>query len=225
MRVVIRIGGSVIASPTNISLISEYSSLLTRLKTEGFEIAAVVGGGALARKFIKIGNQLELSEEDQDWLAIYVSRLYALALSLKLGDEGIGHVPSSIKEIKEALNQGRIVVVGGLKPGMTTDTVAAHVAKQMGAKILVKATDQDGVYTKDPRKFPSTKKLFNLSYKELTTFLEKDRHKAGIHQILDPTAVKILEKENMTVKVVNGFDPQNIDDALKGKKVGTTIAE
>ncbi|MFP3985300.1 MAG: UMP kinase, partial [Candidatus Bathyarchaeia archaeon] len=77
MLVVLRIGGSVIASPTNTELIHQYAKLLKKLRKNGHQIITVVGGGTLAREFIKIGNQLSLSEEAQDWLAIYVSRLYA----------------------------------------------------------------------------------------------------------------------------------------------------
>jgi len=75
--VVIRIGGSVIASPTNPELINEYAKLLQKLRKDGHKIVTVVGGGSLAREFIKTGNQLSLKEEEQDWLAIHVSRLYA----------------------------------------------------------------------------------------------------------------------------------------------------
>ena len=42
--------------------------------------------------------------------------------------------------------------MGGLKPGITTDAVAALVAERVNADLLVKGTDQDGVYDKDPRK-------------------------------------------------------------------------
>jgi len=131
------------------------------------------------------------------------------------------NVPTSLSKAVEALREGRIVVMGGLKPGMTTDTVAAYVAKEAKAQLLVKATDQDGIYTKDPRKH----KLDNLTYKDLTQLFEQNRHKAGIHQIIDPVAVKILQKINIKTVVVNGYDPQNIRQAVEGKKIGTMITE
>jgi len=225
MLVVIRLGGSVIASPKNLKLINEYAKLLQKLGENGYKIVTVVGGGSLAREFIETGNQLGLKEKEQDWLAIHVSRLYAQLFAFKLGRDGTQDVPTSLSKAVEALREGRIVVMGGLKPGMTTDTVAAYVAKEAKAQLLVKATDQDGIYTKDPRKHEDAKKLDNLTYKDLTQLFEQNRHKAGIHQILDPVAVKILQKTNTKTIVVNGYDPQNIRQAVEGKKIGTLITE
>ena len=51
----------------------------------------------------------------------------------------------------------------------------------------------------------------------------EDRHKAGLHQILDPEAVKILKNKRVRVVVVNGFKPENVLAAVKGEKVGTLI--
>jgi len=223
MLVVIRIGGSIIASPTNPKLMSQYAELLEKLRKNGYEVATVVGGGALARKFIRIGSQLGLTEEAQDWLAIHISRLYALLLSLKLG---VGEtVPYSINEAFKGLKKDRIVIMGGLKPGMTTDTVAAYIAQETKAQLLVKATDQDGIYDKDPRKHKDAKKLDKTTYRNLMQLLEQNRHKAGIHQILDPVAIKILQKTNIKTIVVNGYNPQNIQRALEGKKIGTIITQ
>ncbi len=225
MLVVIRVGGSVIASPINPELVDQYVKLLRRLRKKGYNIVTVVGGGALAREFIKIGNQLGLDEEAQDWLAIHVSRLYALLFALRLGRDGTGNVPTTIAEAVGALKKGRIVVMGGLKPGMTTDTVAAHVAQKTKAQLLVKATDQDGIYDKDPRKYMDAKKLNRISYQALSKLLEQDRHKAGIHQILDPVAVKILQKTHVKTIVVNGYNPKNIQHAIEDKKIGTTVTQ
>ena len=73
MRIVIRIGGSVVASPINPALIGRYIELLKNLKMQGHELAVVVGGGALARDFIKIAKNLDLDERAQDEVAISVS--------------------------------------------------------------------------------------------------------------------------------------------------------
>jgi len=225
MFIVIRIGGSVIASPTNPKLINQYVELLKKLRENGYKIVTVIGGGALAREFIKAGNQLGLSEEAQDWLAINVSRLYALLITLKLNETGMKDIPTSISGAVEAIKKDKIVVMGGLKPGMTTDTVAAYIAQKMKAQLLVKATDQDGIYNKDPRKYEDAEKLDETTYHDLTQLFEQNRHKAGIHQILDPVAIKILQKTNIKTIIVNGYNPQNIQCAIEGKKIGTAITE
>ncbi len=225
MLIVIRIGGSVIASPLNPKLIEQYTELLKKLRKNGNKIIAIVGGGALAREFIKMGSQLGLNEEAQDWLAIHVSRLYAQLFTLKLGENGTGNVPTSIDEAVRALGKERIVVMGGLKPGITTDTVAAYIAQRTKAQLLVKATDQDGIYNRDPRRYKDAEKLDKIAYSDLTQFLEQNRHKAGIHQILDPVAVKTLRSIKIKTIVVNGYKPQNIQYAVEGKKIGTAITE
>ncbi len=225
MLVVIRLGGSIIASPINPQRINQYVELLKQLSGDGHNVITVVGGGALARELIRTGSTLGLSEEAQDWLAIHVSRLYALIFALKLGEAGTGKVPTSVREAANALKENRIVVMGGLRPGMTTDAVAAHVAQEVKAQLLVKATDQEGIYTKDPRKYKDAKKLDKITFKKLARLLEQNRHKAGIHQILDPVAVEILQKTRTRTIVVNGGNPRNLHAAVEGKKVGTVIAE
>ena len=223
MRVVIRVGGSVVASPPNSKLMGEYVDLLKKLKKEGHEVVAVVGGGALARDFIRVAGEMGLSESDKDWAAIFVSRLFALLFVMRLGDLCCGTVPVSIDEAVDCFKQGKIVVTGGLKPGMTTDAVAAMIAEKLKAGLLVKATDQEGVYTKDPDKFPDAKKINRISFEDLFTLLEEDKHKAGIQQILDPVAVQILQESRIRTVVVNGFKPNNISLVMKGEKIGTTI--
>lgn len=223
MRIVIRLGGSVVATPVNTQLISEYAKILKKLKAEGHTIAVVVGGGTLAREFIKITKELGLAEKDQDDLAISVSRLYAQLFAKMLGEAGCEKIPVSVEEAVHCLEEGKIAVVGGLKPGMTTDTVAALMAESMSAEMLIKATDQEGVYTKDPRKHPDAVKLDRISFEELPNVLAEDKHKAGIHQILDPEAIKVLKARRIKVRVLNGFKPENLLLAVEGKTVGTLI--
>ena len=223
MRIVIRVGGSVVASPLNPVLIGRYVDLLKDLKEQGHEIVAVVGGGALARDFIRVAGELGLDETNRDWAAIYVSRLFAHLFVMRLEDAGCGTVPASLEEAVTCLRHGKIVVMGGLKPGMTTDTAAAMIGERVDANLWVKASNVDGIFTKDPKKYPEAKKIDELRPDDLAQLFEENRHKAGIHQILDPEAVKILRKGGMKMVVVNGFEPENVLLAVKGETIGTTI--
>ena len=223
MRIVIRLGGSVIATPVNTSLIEKYAEILKELKAKGHELAVVVGGGALARDFIKIAKELGLEEKDQDDLAISISRLFAQLFTKTLGEFSCEKVPLSVEETVQCLEKGKIAVLGGLKPGMTTDTVAALIAERINAGMLVKATDQEGVYNKDPRKYPDAVKLDKLKFEDLEQVLTEKKHRAGIHQILDPEAVKVLKAKRIKVLVLNGYKPQNILLAVEGRSVGTVI--
>jgi uridylate kinase len=113
--------------------------------------------------------------------------------------------------------------MGGLKPGMTTDTVAALIAGETNADLLIKATDQEGVYDKDPRKYTDAVKLEHLSFDDLSRVFAEDKHKAGIHQVIDPEAVRILMRKRVRVVVVSGFKPENVLGVVEGKSIGTTI--
>jgi len=223
MRIVMRIGGSVVASPINPALISRYIELLKDLKMQGHELAVVVGGGALARDFIKVAKNLGLDERAQDDVAISVSRIFAQLFLKKLGELGCEAIPLTVEDAVKCLRDGKVAVMGGLKPGMTTDTVAALIAEKVNADLLIKATDQEGIYDKDPRKHADAVMLKHLSFEELSNVFAEDKHKAGIHQILDPEAVKILKRKRVRVVVVNGFKPENILAVVKGKHIGTVI--
>lgn len=219
----VRIGGSVVASPVNTELISKYAEIVQTLKGQGHEVAVVVGGGSLARDFIAIAKKLGLDEPAQDEIAISVSRLFAQLFLKKLGERGCKKVALTLDDAAECLSEGKIIVMGGLKPGITTDAVAALVAERIKAGLLVKGTDQDGVYDKDPRKHADAVKLDHLSFDDLANVFSENKHKAGMHQIIDPEAVKVLKRRRMKLIVVNGFKPANILAAVSGESVGTMI--
>ena len=223
MRIVIRIGGSVVASPVNTELMSKYADIIKTLKQQGHEVAVVLGGGALAREFIGIAKNLGLDMTGQDEIAISCSRLFAQLFLKKIGEAGCSKVAITLDDAAQCLGEGKIVVMGGLKPGITTDAVAALVAERVSAELLVKGTDQDGVYDKDPRKHPDAVKLDELSLEDLAKVFEHNVHKAGIHQIIDPEAIKVLKRKRLKLVVVNGFKPENIVAAIKGENVGTVI--
>jgi uridylate kinase len=198
--------------------------LLLDLKRKGHVIACVVGGGALSRELIRTAKSMGLDEAGQDEVAISVSKLVAQLFVLKLGEAGAGRVPPAVEDAAKLVEEGKVVVMGGLKPGMTTDAVAAMLAERIAADLLVKASDQDGVFNRDPRKFPDAHLLDSLRFDDLGKLFEADRHRAGIHQILDPEAVRLLEKRRIKTVVVNGSKPMNVMLAVEGRKVGTVIS-
>jgi uridylate kinase len=224
MRIVVRIGGSVVASPVNTELMSKYVDIIKTVKRQGHEVVAVLGGGALAREFIVIAKNLGLDSTGQDEIAISCSRLFAQLFLKKLGEAGCSRVAITLDDAAQCLGEGKIVVMGGLKPGITTDAVAALVAERVNAELLVKGTDQNGVYNKDPRKHSDSVKIDRLSIDDLASVFEENVHKAGIHQIIDPEAIKVLKRKRLKLVVVNGFNPENILAAIEGENVGTLIS-
>ena len=223
MRLVVRIGGSVVASPVNAELMSQYAELIKTVKSQGHEVAVVLGGGALAREFIKIARDLGLDMQAQDEVAISCSRLFAQLFLKRLGEVGCSKVVITLDDAQACLAAGKIVVMGGLKPGITTDAVAALVAERINADLLVKGTDQEGVYNKDPKTNPDAVKLDRLTFDSFSKIFEGSVHTAGIHQIIDPEAIKVLKRHRVKLFIVNGFKPRNILAAVNGEKVGTVI--
>ena len=223
MRVVVRIGGSVVGSPIKAELIGKYVDLLKELKDKGHDVVAVVGGGSLARDFIRVAADLGLEEAHRDWAAIYVSRLFAQLFLLRLGEVGYKTVPVSLDAAETYLQNGKVVVMGGLRPGMTTDAVAALIGERVHADLLIKGSNVDGIYTKDPNKYSDAEKLDKLKFDDLGMVFEANTHRAGINQIIDPEAVKILQRCKLRTIVVNGYDVKNLLAAVEGTQVGTLI--
>jgi len=224
LRLVIRIGGSVVASPVNTELMGKYAGIIKTIKQQGHDVVVVLGGGALAREFIGLARNLSLDMTAQDEIAISCSRLFAQLFLKKIGEAACSKVAVTVDEAAECLGRGKIVVMGGLRPGLTTDAVATLVAERINAELLVKGTDQNGVYDKDPRKHTDAVKLDQLSVEGLAKIFEHNEHKAGIHQIIDPEAIKVLKRNRLKLVVVNGFVPENILAAIKGENVGTVIS-
>ncbi|MCW4003333.1 MAG: UMP kinase [Candidatus Bathyarchaeota archaeon] len=224
MRIVVRIGGSVVASPINTELLGKYAKIIRAIREQRHEVAVVLGGGALAREFIGIAKNLGLDMDAQDEVAISCSRLFAQLFLKKLGDVACEKVAVTLDDAAECLDRGKVVVMGGLKPGITTDTVATLLAERVGADLLLKGTDQDGIYNKDPRKHPDAVKLDRLSFEELAGVFEQNEHKAGIHQVIDPEAIKVLKRNRVKTVVVSGFVPENMLAAVRGENVGTVIS-
>jgi len=73
MKLVIRVGGSVVASPFNPELINAYVDLLLSLKRQGHVVGAVIGGGSLSRELINTARAMGLNATAHYEVAISVS--------------------------------------------------------------------------------------------------------------------------------------------------------
>jgi len=221
MKTVLRIGGSVLGSPPSAAVVNEFSDVVSKLNYEGHSVAVIVGGGQVSRDYIKSASQMGLSPYQQDTVAIHASRLNARLVAMKLG--GVSSVPTSIDGMLQRLARNRVAVMGGLRPGITTDTVAAMVASRWRADILVKASDQNGIYTEDPRTNKRAKKLDKITYERMKQILG-GTHKPGIHSIVDPVAVDLLLESRTRLVVLNGADPKGVLKAVHGEKIGTVVS-
>ena len=210
-----------LGSPPSAKVVNAYAEVIADLNFEGHSVAVVVGGGEISREYIRSAAAMGLSTYQQDTVAIHASRLNARLVAMKLG--GVSSVPTSIDGMLQRLARNRVAVMGGLKPGITTDTVAAVVAAKWRADILVKASDQNGIYTEDPRVNKKAKKLDRLSYDKMKQILGGS-HRPGIHSIVDPVAVDQLVESRVRLVVLNGADPKGVIKAIHGEKIGTVVS-
>lgn len=220
-KAVLRIGGSVLGSPPHPKLLKEYAEVISEASKAGLAVGVVVGGGPVARAYIGAAKELLLPREGQDMIAIEASRLNAKLLAMTLG---VKRVSTTIQGMILELDKNGVGVMGGLRPGITTDTVAAILGDAWHCDLLIKASDQEGVYTADPKTDKGAKLLYKMSYQELVKVLGGGRHRPGIHSIVDPVAAKFVAKHKLTLVVTNGFHPSNVRKALLGERVGTLVS-
>ena len=223
MRIVVKLGGHVFPLKLDAERISGYVRVLKKLKREGHELVVVTGGGGNARLYIDAARRLGANEALCDELGIEGARLNARLLIASLGEDAYPNVPRSVREVSAAFESGKIVVLGGILPGQSTDSVAAMVSELIGASMLVKATDTDGIYTADPEKDPKAKKLDEVSCVQLREMLLSMPMGAGEYELLDPVAVRIVERSGIPLWVVDGRKPENVERVVKGEKIGTLV--
>lgn len=223
MRIVVKLGGHIFPLKLDAERISGYVRVLKKLKKEGHKLVVVTGGGGNARLYIDAARRLGANEALCDELGIEGARLNARLLIASLGQDAYPNVPRSVREVNAAFESGKIVVLGGILPGQSTDSVAAMASELIGASMLVKATDTDGIYTADPKKDPKAKKLDEVSCAQLQEMLLSMPMGAGEYELLDPVAVRIVERSGIPLWVVNGQKPENIERVVKGEKIGTLV--
>ncbi len=223
MKIVIKIGGYAFPSETDLNVISEYAQLLKKLRKEGHDIVAVTGGGENARKYIKSARELGGTESFCDWMGIQVSRLNAYLLITELKEDVYPNPPTSVNELLEMFTTEKIVILGGLQPGQSTNAVAAIAAEAIRAHMLINTTDVEGVYTADPKKDPRAKKIPVITVNELFDIVSRDKIFAGSYKLFDLSAVKIIERSKIPTWIVDGRNVKNVLRVINGEKVGTQI--
>lgn len=223
MKAVVKISGSVFPESLETGLIRSYAAELRTLRAEGHELIVVAGGGANARNYIRALRELGGSESHCDEIGIRVSRLNALLLISALGDAAHPLVPEDLGQLLAYFSTGRMVVMGGLQPGHSTNAVAALAAEAIRAGLLVNATDVDGIYTADPKADPSARKLDEIRARELLKMVLEGSLWAGAYELIDPVAVGIIARSNIPTLVLDGMDPKNLTKAIRGERIGTKI--
>ncbi len=222
MRIVIKVGGSAIAPSLEAKRFSDYAKVIRSLAQE-HTVLVVVGGGTPARQYINVTKELKASNALRDLIGIGVSRLDARLLISAMDDAAYPEPPRDYQEANLAMYSDKIVIMGGVQPGQTTDAVAAILAEYVHADLLIRTTSVDGVYTADPKVDKTAKKIEHMTPQQLLELVAKMEMVAGANNIFDMLGAQIVKRSHIPMVVINGNDPKNIIDAVNGKKIGTLI--
>lgn len=221
--VVVKIGGHAFPSELDLERVSTYAKLFKRLKGEGHRVIVVTGGGEGARKYIKTARALGGSEGLCDLMGIHFSRLNARLLIAGLGEDAYSEPPTSVEEVRRAFETGKIVVLGGLQPGQSTNAVGILSAEAVGADLFINATDVEGVYTADPKKDPKARRMDVVGADELLKMFIAEPLEAGAYELFDPLAVMVVKRSGIPTRIIDGRDVKNIERAVRGERIGTLI--
>ena len=192
----------------------------------GVEVAIVVGGGNIWRG----RSSGKMDRTRADYMGMLATVINAMAIGDALESLGLDvrvQTAISMTAIAEPyirnravrhLEKGRVVIFGcGVgSPFFSTDTASSLRAAEIGADIILKATLVDGVYDKDPHKFPDAVRYKELSFTEM---LEK------YLGVMDLTAATMCKYNHIPVMVFSLEDPANIVRAVCGEDVGTIVKE
>lgn len=219
-RIVIKLSGRIF-SMDNVKMLKDYASFLVKI-SKICQPIVIAGGGNIARHYITHARSSGADESTLDELGIEISRLNAKLLIYALKNKAYSHPPTTLQEVRHAVDDGLIVVTGGLHPGQSTNGTAALIAEKINAEQFLNATDVDGVYDKDPNKFKNAKKFKRIELKNLKNMLVHEDSIAGGYDLMDIVALKIIERSKIKTRILKA-DIKTLEKAIKGVDVGTEI--
>lgn len=189
----------------------------------GVGIGIVCGGG----NFLRGRDAHVMDRETADYTGMLATVMNSLVLKdtfTRIGSQVYNQTGLSVKTIddidceksRKAINDGKIVIFGGGtgKPFFSTDTGASLRAIDIGANVIVKLTNVDGVYDKDPNKFSDAVKYDRVSYQEV---LDK---KLGI---MDLEAIEMCRDNNIEIVVTDINDLDCLIDVYNNGNKGTRV--
>ena len=206
--------------------LSQYAADVKAAVNAGVEVAIVIGGGNIFRGMSGVAQGFDRVQGD------YMGMLATLINSMSLQGElekqglktellsGLAIEPickaMSRRRAKEAMAEGRVVIIGGGSgnPFFTTDTASALRAVEIEADAILKGTRVDGIYTSDPEKDPTATKYGELTFQEALSKRLK---------VMDLTAFALCEENNLPIYVFDMNKPGNLLKVVSGEAVGTEV--
>lgn len=207
-------------------VIASYAKQIKEIVDLGVEVSIVIGGGNIFRGLS--GAAQGVDRVTGDHMGMLATVINSLALQNSIEKLGIPtRVQTAIEMPKVAepfikrraqrhLEKGRVVIFGAGtgNPYFTTDTAAALRAIEMETDVVIKATKVDGIYDKDPVKYPDAKKYETVTYNEV---LAKDL------KVMDATAISLCRENKLPIIVFNSLIEGNLKKVVMGEHIGTTV--
>ena len=207
-------------------VITSYAKQIKEIADLGVEVSIVIGGGNIFRGIS--GAAQGVDRVTGDHMGMLATVINSLALQNSIEKLGVPtRVQTAIEMPKIAepfikrraqrhLEKGRVVIFGAGtgNPYFTTDTAAALRAIEMETDVVIKATKVDGIYDKDPVKYPDAKKYETVTYNEV---LAKDL------KVMDATAISLCRENKLPIIVFNSLDEGNLKKVIMGEHIGTTV--
>lgn len=208
--------------------IFQISSEIASAREHGVNLGVVVGGGNIFRG--SWAADLGIKPLMGDHVGMTATVLNALIMRSTLEKLGIRCRVMSAFEVggfvelfemdraRRHLESGRVLLFAGGtgNPCFTTDSAAALRAVQIDADVMIKATQVDGVYDRDPRKFSDALFFETITPGQVISM--------GL-QVMDAASAEILGRKKIPIIVLNLHQPGNLLKALAGEPVGTLIIE
>lgn len=229
-RVLLKLSGEALAGDLGYGIdpkvVDDLAEEIADIVHDGVQLAVVVGGGNIFRGLA--GSAEGMDRAQADYIGMLATVMNALALQDSFARHGVfSRVQSAInmQEVSEPyirrrairhLEKGRVVILaaGTGNPYFTTDTTAALRACELDVDCLMKATKVDGVYDSDPKTNPDAKRFDRISYMEVLN--------RGLN-VMDATATSLCMDNNVPMIVFDLTRRGNIQRALMGEDVGTTV--
>jgi len=225
-KVVVSLGGSVLVPGDDDARYLRDVARLFRDVSSRVKLFVVTGGGRVARYYIETGRSIGIRERTLDEFGIAVTRLNASLLSAALGGRANREPATSYAMASKFSKRYAIVVMGGTRPGHTTDRVAASLARFVRANRIVNATSVEGVYTADPKKDPEARLLTRMGFEDLVTLSGKGHRTAGPSVVFDPVAARVVARDRTPLSVLHGRDLRALRAAILGERFhGTRVTD
>jgi uridylate kinase len=212
----------------NPGVIAGVAKQIKSVRDLGVEIGIVVGGGNIIRGMAAANAGMERA--NADYMGMLGGIINAMALQDALEKVGLDTRVLTALDIRQVaelyirrrairhLEKGRVVVFGGGtgNPFFTTDTAAALRAAEIGAEVILKATQVDGVYSADPARDPRAVRYDKLSFDEA---IQRNL------QFMDQAAIALCRETGLPIVVFDMSVDGNIHKVASGEQVGTLVSE